>query len=192
MESKINLNYTELVSQGLDYTSFLNQYATPEQRQRWVRFYELVTLSETQQELLRSFVREMKVLVLAGAWCGDCVNQCPIFAKFAELNPNIKLLFFDRDDHPDFAGEMSVCGGERVPAVLFLNEDDQPCGRYGDRTISKYRQMISDMTGAACPTGLVAPEENLIRDVIADWFVEFERNQYIMRTSPRLRKKHGD
>ncbi|MEZ6046002.1 MAG: thioredoxin family protein [Planctomycetaceae bacterium] len=111
---------------------------------------------------------------------------------FAELNENIKLLFFDRDDHPDFAAEMSVCGGQRVPAVLFLNEDLQPCGRYGDRTISKYRQMMSDMTGAACPTGIIAPEESLTMGVITDWLIEFERNQYIMRTSPRLRKKHGD
>ncbi|QDU78381.1 hypothetical protein Pla110_00820 [Polystyrenella longa] len=186
------MNYDELVPLGLDYQSFLEKYATPEQRQRWDRFHELVDLTDTQQELIKSFVREMKVLVVAGAWCGDCVNQCPIMAKIAELNPNIQLRFFDRDDHSEFAAEMSVCGGQRVPAVLFLNEDNQPCGRYGDRTISKYRQMISDMTGAACPTGLIPPEEKLTQEVIADWIVEFERNQYVMRTSPRLRKKHND
>lgn len=188
----MKLNYEEMVPDGLEYAAFLDKYATDEQRQRWDRFYAQVTLTETQQELLKSFTREMYVFVLAGAWCGDCVNQCPIMAKFAELNPNIKLFFFDRDDHADFSADMTVCGGQRVPAVLFLNEDFQPCGRYGDRTISKYRQMIADMTGAACPTGLIHPEENLTRDVIADWLTEFERNQYIMRTSPRLRKKHGD
>jgi len=181
-----------LVSRGLSYTDFLNQYATNEQKQRWSRFHDLVELTEAHKSLLESFIREMKVLVVAGAWCGDCVNQCPIFAHFAASTDKIELLFYDRDEHPEFSAEMSVCGGNRVPAILFLNEDNQPCGRYGDRTLAKYRQMINDLMGAACPTGLVAPEQSLIKDVVQDWMNEFERQQYIMRTSTRLRQKHGD
>jgi hypothetical protein len=47
--------------------------------------------------LLASFKLEMKVLCLAGAWCGDCVNQCPIFEHFAQANPRIVVRYFDRD-----------------------------------------------------------------------------------------------
>ena len=99
----------------------------------------------------------MKVLCLAGAWCGDCVNQCPIFDHFARLAPSIQLRFFDRDAHPDLSAELKICGGGRVPVVVFLSEDGQLVGWYGDRTLSKYRQMAIDQLGAACPTGIVPP-----------------------------------
>ncbi len=96
----------------------------------------------------------MKVMVFAGAWCGDCANQCPIFDHFARATPKIHLRFFDRDDNPDLGDLISTCGAHRVPSVLFLSEDDHVCGRYGDRTLSKYRDMAEKQLGASCPTGI--------------------------------------
>jgi hypothetical protein len=154
--------------------------------------YEQVTLTDAQHELLRSFIREMRVLVTAGAWCGDCVNQCPIFARFEEANQRIRVRFFDRDDHSDLSQELAICGAPRVPSVLFLSEDNFPCGRYGDRTLAKYRQLAGSQIGAACPTGLVVPEQSLLAAVTQEWLDEFERIQLMLRTSGRLRQKHGD
>ncbi|MBM4077470.1 MAG: thiol reductase thioredoxin, partial [Planctomycetes bacterium] len=130
--------------------------------------------------------------VVAGAWCGDCIQQCPIFEHFAQTTPRIKIHYFDRDDQGDLADHLSICGGRRVPSVLFLSEDFAPCGRAGDRTLSKYRDMASSLDGAACPTGLVAPTNSLQSDVIQDWLNEFECIQLMLRLSPRLRSKHGD
>src|SRR5690606_9435480 len=141
---------------------------------------------------LQSFRRRMNVLVVAGAWCGDCVNQCPIFDRFAAENENIHIRYFDRDEHPDLAEELSMCGGNRVPAVQFLSEDGQPCGRYGDRTLAKHREIATSQTGAACPTGIVPPEGELLYAVIGEWLNEFERIQLMLRTSTRLRQRHGD
>jgi len=69
---------------GLSYSAFLDKYATAEQRRRWNDFHSRVVLTTAQQELLSSFRREMKVLIVAGAWCGDCIQQCPIFDHFAK------------------------------------------------------------------------------------------------------------
>ena len=88
---------------GLEYEAFLNQYATAEQRRRWDAVFAAVALSEPQKALLRGFTREMKVFVVAGAWCGDCVEQCPIFAHFAAAAERLRIRYFDRDDHPDLA-----------------------------------------------------------------------------------------
>jgi hypothetical protein len=134
----------------------------------------------------------MKVLVMAGAWCGDCVNQCPIFEHFAAATDRIRLRFLDRDAHPDLAELLQTCGAARVPAVLFLSEDDQVCGRYGDRTLAKYRQMAANLGGAACPSGINAPGDTLLAQVTQEWLDEFERIQLMLRTSARLREKHGD
>jgi len=178
--------------QGLNYEGFLNEYATDDQRKRWDAFYESVTLSDSQKEVLSGFQREMKLLVLAGAWCGDCVNQCPIFQHFAEQNEKIRIHYFDRDDNPDLAVAVSLCGGNRVPTVVFLSEDGYFCGLYGDRTLSKYTQMPRQQLGAACPTGIVAPGDSLTERVVQEWLDEFERIQLMLRTSGRLRKLHGD
>ena len=186
------LDYGAKFETGLGYHDFLQKYGTEEQRRRWEMVHEQVSLSAAQRELLTGFRRDMKVLCLAGAWCGDCVNQCPIFEHFAIANPRIKMRYFDRDANPDLGQALSVCGGARVPVVLFLSEDNFQVGWYGDRTLSKYRKMVADEFGAACPTGIVPEARELLNSVTQDWLNEFERIQLILRTSARLRKVHGD
>ncbi len=186
------LDYTAKIEQGLTYDDFLKTHGTEEQRRRWAGVHEQVSLTAAQKELLASFKREMKVVCMAGAWCGDCINQCPIFDHFAAANERIVVRYFDRDAHPDLGKEMSICGAARVPAVLFLSEDNCQVGFYGDRTLSKYRRMAADQLGGACPTGLVPESASLLQAVTQDWLNEFERIQLILRTSSRLRQLHGD
>lgn len=186
------MNFNAKFSDGLPYAEFLEKYGTPEHKQRWQTIYDAVSLNNDQIELLQRFVREMKVLVTAGAWCGDCVNQCPIFARFAEANDKIQVRFFDRDDEAELAQALAVCGAPRVPSVLFLSEDGYPCGRSGDRTLSRYRQMAATQLGPACPTGIHGPDDGSLAVVTQEWLDEFERIQLMLRTSGRLRGVHGD
>ncbi len=179
-------------SQGLSYDQFLARHGTEEHRRRWADMHSAVHLTGPQIQLLKSFKREMKVICLAGAWCGDCVNQCPIFDHFAHLAPSIQLRYIDRDAFPDLLAELKICGGGRVPVVVFLSEDGQMVGWYGDRTLSKYRQMANDQLGTACPTGIAPPGGALTAAVVQDWLDEFERVQLLLRMSPRLRQVHGD
>lgn len=183
------MDYGAKFETGLSYSEFLERYGNSDQKSRWANVHAKVKLSASQLELLKSFTREMKVLVVAGAWCGDCVNQCPIFDHFAKANDNIRIRYFDRDQDADLSTDLSTCGGQRVPTVLFLSEDNFVCGRYGDRTLSKYRQMASTLTGAACATGF---GDTLLETVTTEWLNEFERIQWMLRTSGRLREKHGD
>lgn len=176
---------------GLGYTAFLDRYATPEQRQRWDDFRASISLSPAQRRLLESFTRRMPVLVLAGAWCGDCINQCPILDHFTAACGRIDVRYFDRDADADLMQLFPTCGGNRVPTVVFLSEDGHVCGRYGDRTLAKYRSVVQHLSGAACSTGL--PEGGpLTEQVVQDWLNEFERIQWMLRTSSRLRQLHGD
>lgn len=186
------LDYGAKFETGLGYHEFLAKYGTDEQRRRWEGVHERVSLTGAQRELLAGFKREIKIICLAGAWCGDCVNQCPIFEHFTLACDRIQLRFFDREASPDLGEALSICGAARVPAVLFLSEDNCQVGMYGDRTLSKYRQMAAQLEGAACPTGLIPDENSLLAAVVQDWLNEFERVQLILRTSARLRKVHSD
>src|SRR5690242_2798761 len=81
---------------ALPYSGYLQHHATPEQMSRWGRMYDAIVLTEEQKELLKAFRRKMNILALSGAWCGDCVNSCPIFQRIAEACPLVTLRFVNR------------------------------------------------------------------------------------------------
>lgn len=186
------MNFKATFELALPYAEFLAQYGDAERDvPRWQRVYDQVVLTDHQRSVLAGFVRTMRVLCLTGAWCGDCVAQCPIFQRIAEAaNGKIDLRFVDRDAHPDVADELSICAGKRVPMVVFLSEDYHECGRYGDRTLSRYRQLAAELGGAACSTGISTADQ--VATVTQEWLDEFERIHHMLRTSARLRQMHGD
>lgn len=177
---------------GLRYGDFLQRHGTPEQRSRWQGVYDRVVLTSEERRILGGFVRRMPVLVLAGAWCGDCVSQCPIFPYFAAAAPAIDLKFLDRDARPDIAAHLKLCGGQRVPTLAFFSEDFTPVLIYGERTLSAYRAAAASQLGGTCQTGIVPPAADALAAVTGDWLREFERVQLILRLSGRLRQLHGD
>lgn len=177
---------------GLDWPDYLKSM-TDDQRVAWQKVYDQVALTEAQRQMLGSCVREMNVIALSGAWCGDCVRQGPMFQKIAEAsNGKIRLRWCDRDEHLDLSEQVKVCGGMRVPVVVFAAEDYELVGWYGDKPLAKYRLLMQQMQGAGCPLpGAPIAGQELAAE-LADWCDEFERVQLLLRLSGRLRKKHGD
>jgi hypothetical protein len=186
------MDWSNVFTEALSYTAFLDRHATPTQLSRWDAMHARMRLTPEQEALLGGFVRRMPVLCVAGAWCGDCINQCPAFDHFARASAAIDLRFLDRDARPDVRDALAINGGHRVPVVVFLSEDGYEVSRYGERTLSIYRRLAVEQLGPSCPTGLVAPADDAIAAMTAEWLAEFERVQLILRLSPRLRKKHDD
>lgn len=261
---------------ALPYKQFLQHYATPEQQDKWTRRHDQISLTAEQRALLGTFRRKMQVLCLAGAWCGDCVESCPVLERIAETCPHlIDLRFVNRvqrfdqtpvatveeddirhkpigkilvkwgiltpervekallqqeeekarglnvrigdvmtgmglitaeqrdralayqtgfskleDADRQLAMELSICGAPRVPVVVFLSEDGYECARFGDRTLTRYRAKVAE--GASCSTGLFAPPADLTQAVVQEWLDQFERVQWMLATSSRLMKLHGE
>lgn len=186
------MDWHALFQQSLPYEAFLDRHATSIQRGRWDEMRGRIALNADQTRLLSSFKRKMPVFCLAGAWCGDCINQCPIFDAFAQASPAIDLRFLDRDAAPEETASLAVNGGRRVPIVVFLSEDFREVSRYGERVLSIYRKLAAEQLGPACPAGTLPPHADLLDLVVAEWLDEFERAQLVLRLSPRLREIHGD
>jgi hypothetical protein len=186
------VDWSSYFESALPYDKFLDQYATPSQRLRWDAMHARFALTSTQRELIAGFARRMPVICLAGAWCGDCINQCPVFEHFAQASSRIELKFLDRDAKPELRDLLRINGGHRVPVVVFLSEDWFEVSRFGERTLSIYRRLAAEQLGPACPTGFVPPPDEALAVNTAEWLAEFERAQLILRLSPRLRSKHGD
>jgi thiol-disulfide isomerase/thioredoxin len=173
--------------------SWEDYLATDEDRaNRWREFHERVGLDEDQRPLIGGFGRRMPVLCVSGIWCGDCVQQGPMLQRIAEASDLIDLRWVDRDEHAELAEHVKINAGLRVPTVIFMAEDFELLGWFGDRTLSRYRAMAAKNLGPACPVpGAPLPDDELAA-TLQDWIDEFERFQLMLRLSPRLRHRHGD
>ena len=181
----------EKFAAALPYDRYV-QSGTDEQRRRWQQLYDSARLSDEQSRLVAGFVRDMKVLIVSGIWCGDCVQQCPLLQRCAEANPRrIDLRLLDRDQHRDLADKVRMNAGDRVPVALFLAEDHELCAVHGDRTLSRYRALAVKQLGPSCPTGITPPEQGELAATLQDWLNELERVQLMLRLSARLRQKHN-
>ena len=176
---------------GLKFKAYV-ETAKPDKQDAWRAVYDQIELTEPQRELIGTFTRRMKIVVSSGVWCGDCVQQCPLLARIAESSDLIDLRFVDRDEHADLSQRIMICGGLRVPTAVFMAEDFEFIGLFGDRTLTRYRAMAAQQLGANCPLpGAPIPTDEL-RATLQDWLNEIERLQLLLRLSPRLRQKHGD
>lgn len=177
---------------GLEYRGYVDA-GKPAEVQNWDAFAARVRLSTPQRHLLSTFTREMPVLCLSGTWCGDCVQQVPMLDEIQRAAPaKIRVRYLERDAHKDLAETLKICGGQRVPVVVFMNEDFEFVGLAGDRTLSRYRALAAKMLGPSCPLpGAPVPEDE-IAATLQDWVDEFERAQLLLRLSGKLRQRHGD
>ena len=102
------------------YKKFLQTHGNLEKQHRWQNVYDAVSLTSEQTALLAGFRRKMHVLCMAGVWCGDCVNACPIFQRFAEASNAIDLRFVNREQtfNPN-AGDQATALADAVAARIF-------------------------------------------------------------------------
>ena len=158
----------------------------------WNTVHARTSLTTVQREEIAGFTRQMRVLVVSGIWCGDCVQQGPLLARIAEANPRIDLRWVDRDTEAEFTRSLTICGGGRVPVVVFAAEDFETCAILGDRTLSRYRGLARRQLGASCELPWAEIPHDESSAVLQEWLDEFERVQWMLRLSPRLRQQHGD
>jgi hypothetical protein len=192
-DSAVNASYlAEKFAAALPYDRYV-ETGTEDQRRRWRQVYDAAHVTADQMRFLAGFVRDMKVLIVSGVWCGDCIQQCPLLQRCVEVNPaRIDLRLLDRDLHRDLSEQVRLNAGDRVPVVLFLSEDHEFCGLAGDRTLNRYRALAASQLGPACPTGVYPSPPDELAATLQDWVNELERIHWMLRLSPRLRQRHND
>jgi thiol-disulfide isomerase/thioredoxin len=162
------------------------------QQESWKRIHDRATLTQPQRDLLGSFSRRVNVLVLSGMWCGDCAQQCPFFAHFAGASKSLDIRFADRDEQKALSDAVKISGGNRVPTVIFMNEDFEFVGIAGDKSLSRLRALAAKTLGAACPIPGAAIGTDELAAGLQDWLNDFERVHLLLRLSPKLRQRHAD
>jgi hypothetical protein len=178
-------------SRALPYDAY-TATGTPDQQANWQNVHASVRLTDAQHALITSFTRRLHVLATSGMWCGDCAHQVPMLDHIARANPLIELRLADRDKHMQLAELVRICGGIRVPTVLFFNEDFEFLGLSGDKTLNRLRASAQRKLGAACAVPGAPLGDSEAAATMQDWVNDFERSHLLARLSPRLRERHAD
>ena len=182
----------DIFAKGLTYAGYIAT-GTDHQRHSWEAVRERVTPENTQRELLSGFSREINILAISGIWCGDCVQQLPFLEVIRAANPGrINLRYLDRDAHAGFTAPITICSGNRVPVVIFMNEDFDFVSLFGDRTLTRYRAMADRQLGPSCPVPGAEIAEDELNATFQDWLNEAERVQLLCRLSTKLRGRYRD
>lgn len=198
---------TTYFNQAQHYEQYLTSHTKPNELSNWRAFEARVNIAPSHVSTLRSVARRVNILCVSGTWCGDCVQQVPILAKLAAIAPapahiagqsgdrnapGFDLRFLERDAVKPLAALLRVCGGERVPVCVFMNEDFEFVSFAGDRPLSRYRAIAARQLGPSCPLpGAPVPADE-IAATTRDWADEFERVALLLRLSSKLRQRHND
>jgi len=176
---------------ALNYAAFLAS-APDAHRERWENYERLIAIPDPSKQTLRAMNRRINVLVLAGAWCGDCARQGPMLKAISEIAPHVDLRFSDNHSNPALQDELRINGAEKVPVVVVLSEDFFEIARFGDRHLSVYRRKAEQELGAACDPGLLPPSSEALATELEEWVGFLERVYYLLRLAPMLRKRYQD
>lgn len=177
---------------GSTYDTYVAS-GSPDQQANWAANHAKITLTAAQHALLSAFTRRQPVLVISGTWCGDCAQQVPIMQQIALASKGkIDLRIVDRDKAIDLSNQVKISGGNRVPTVIFMNEEFDHLGLYGDNVLTRMRAKAAKQLGASCelPSARISGDE--LAQTIQEWVDQFERTQLIARLSTKLRAKHND
>ena len=189
-------NRTEFFQKHFDSAKSYQEYletADPTHSSKWITNNSSRHLTEEQIGLIGSFTRRLNLLVLSGVWCGDCVRQGPLLNEIASHNSLIDLRFFESRQTMELDDELRVNGAQKVPVVVGLSEDFFELGRFGDAHLSVYRDKLSKNIGTSCDSGLgISDSTDKLKIEITEWLSWIERQQYILRLSPMLRRRYED
>jgi thiol-disulfide isomerase/thioredoxin len=166
--------------------------ASIEQVMRWNESLERAPdLTDEQRRRLINYNRILRVLMIVGAWCGDCSRTAPYLMKIAEAaGKKVDFRIIDRDAYPKLKDEIRIVGGSRVPSTIFITEDWFEAGRFGDRTLTVYRNKMAREVGRGVDQGILNTKSR--ERELSEWVDQFERILIMLRVAPALREKYGD
>lgn len=192
-------SWKELWEAGLGYASLM-AVADEKDAVRWAKVYHAYSLTDSQRKVLAGFERPMKLLTLAGTWCGDCVTQCPLIERLAEGSDLVEhRLMRIEDAEDDLKQRFQINGGDRVPVMFILSEDYYLASAWGDRTLSRYR-MLRNVRRANPDlerkeyyqlVGQESQRADLMVRTADELLAELERMQLLFQLSPRLNELHA-
>jgi len=126
----------EIRARALDFSTYVAKADMngPTMREN----FEDTRISEKDREYFDRLAERLpkgavSVLALSESWCGDCVENVPVFAKVAHEYPFLDLLILPRDTNLDIMDRYLTDGKRTIPVFVFFDESGEEFGRFVER-----------------------------------------------------------
>jgi thiol-disulfide isomerase/thioredoxin len=138
---------------GVSYERYieltLNEKVKDRMTGHWQAAEELINNLDPQK--LNQLNRKLKVLCIGENWCGDCANGIPVIARLAESLDNWEFVIAPKtpfeEDFPQF---YSTAGRQKIPVIVFADEDGDEISRWVERPTRSYR-LLADLQAQKLP-----------------------------------------
>lgn len=93
------------------------------------------TIKLTEEELATfSKMQKLTWLVLSESWCGDAAQTLPVMNKIAEASDKVDIKIVFRDENLDLMNHFLTNGGQAIPKVIILNDNNEVLNTWGSRS----------------------------------------------------------
>ncbi|NLA60409.1 MAG: thioredoxin family protein [Firmicutes bacterium] len=134
----------EIRARALDFPSYLEKADMngPTMREN----FEDTRIGEGDREYFDRLAERLpkgsvSVLALSESWCGDCVENVPVFAKVAHEYPFLELLILPRDTNLDIMDRYLTGGKRTIPVFVFFDESGEEFDRFIERPPGAHKFM---------------------------------------------------
>jgi len=131
----------ERFAQGYDFAAYTEKMG--DDGHKFVARYEKCTIRPDDAAFFAGSKEPVNILVLSESWCPDCVQNVPIVAKIASLNPRLRVSIFPRDENLDVMDEFLTDGRRTIPTVVFFDGDFKEIGRWIERPAAVKRGLAA-------------------------------------------------
>ncbi|CAN5550501.1 thioredoxin family protein [soil metagenome] len=88
------------------------------------RLEKTIVINDELREKVKSIKEKTYLVVITEAWCGDAAQNIPVFGKLEEINENLVIKIFLRDEHEDLINEYLTNGvSKSIPIIVSVNAD---------------------------------------------------------------------
>lgn len=88
------------------------------------RLEKTIVISDKLVEKVKSITDKTYLVVITEAWCGDAAQNIPVFAKLVEINHNLIIKIFLRDEHEDLInGYLTNVVSKSIPIIISVNAE---------------------------------------------------------------------
>jgi len=147
------IDWRQLFAAGLGWHEWLATASKAEQRAELVSSYERFQPFAGTVSQLSHLRKQVHVIAIAEAWCGDVRRHVPVLQKLAEAGSRVAVRYITRQQSLEVFARFLTNGGEAIPKAIFLSADFVETGNWGPmpedgRRLIAHGKAANDITGA--------------------------------------------
>lgn len=108
--------------------------------QRMERLNKTLEINAELEKKVNDIKEPQTWLCITEAWCGDAAQNMPLFARLAEMNPNITFKIILRDENLELMDRYLTNGGRAIP-VMIGTANGEELWKWGPRPV-KAQEMV--------------------------------------------------